>query len=146
MTQDKDIHFMHLALEEAKRAYEREEVPVGAVIVCEDRVIACAHNSVQKKDNAMAHAECIALEKACTVQGEKYLQSCTLYVTLEPCVMCAGACFWTQIGRVVFGASDEKRGYQRCKPDLIHPKTKVIAGVLAQESTQLLQSFFRMLR
>ena len=146
MWTQEDYHFMHLALEEAKKAYQMQEVPVGAVVVYQGEVIAQAHNIVQKKKDALAHADCIALQKACIARGAKYLPSSTLYVTLEPCVMCAGACYWTQLGKLVFGTKDEKRGYQKWTPSLLHPKTIVLDGLLAQESKQLLQAFFQTLR
>ncbi|MEM7362039.1 MAG: nucleoside deaminase [Bacteroidota bacterium] len=146
MVSDQDIYFMRIALAEAEKAYALEEVPVGAVVVYGQEVIARAHNKVQAAREATAHAELLALQRACQAKGEKYLPECTLYVTLEPCAMCAGACFWTQIGKVVFGASDEKRGYRRWQPDLLHPKTVVLDDLLAQESCDLLQRFFRKLR
>ena len=137
---------MELALEEAAKAYDAQEVPVGAIVTCEEKVIARAHNRVQQDGKATAHADLLALEKACEQRGAKYLPDCTLYVTLAPCAMCAGACYWTQIGRVVFGAQDEKKGYQRWSPSLFHPTTVVLGDVLPERSRYLLQTFFQKLR
>ena len=137
---------MQLALKQAQKAYAQDEVPVGAVVTYGHEVIAQAHNTVQQNAQAVAHAELLALQQACKKKGEKYLPQCTLYVTLEPCTMCAGACYWTQLGKLVFAAQDKKRGYQQCSPSLIHPKTIVAHGLLAQESTRLLQAFFQQLR
>ena len=141
-----DQQYMCIALQEAEKAFALEEVPAGAVVIYKGEVIARAHNRVQADRVAVVHAELSVLMEACRVRGEKYLPDCTLYVTLEPCAMCASACFWTQIGRVVFGASDAKRGYQKWTPCLLHPRTVVEGGVLEQESRELLQSFFKKLR
>lgn len=146
MCLEQDQYFMELAFQEAEKAAALGEVPVGAVLVCEGELIARAHNAVEQRGTAIAHAELLVLEEACKKRGEKYLQECTLYVTLEPCVMCAGACFWTQIKQLVFAARDKKRGYQRCRPSIIHPKTTVRAGIFQERSTRLLQSFFQKLR
>jgi tRNA(adenine34) deaminase len=136
-----DEFFMKMALQEAKIAYNEGEIPVGAVITCHDQVIAKAHNQTETLNDVTAHAEMIAFTAAAEALGGKYLTECTLYVTLEPCVMCAGASFWTQISRVVYGASDVKRGYSK-KGDLFHPKTKIEGGLLANISEEMLKAFF----
>lgn len=141
-----DEYFMRAALSEAKKAFESDEVPVGAVIVCKNRIIARAHNMTEKLTDVTAHAEMLAFTAAGNFLGAKYLQDCTLYVTLEPCVMCAGAGFWTQLDRIVFGASDEKRGYGIFGDNLIHPRTQIKKGVLADECAELLRDFFRLKR
>ncbi|MGE4568579.1 MAG: nucleoside deaminase [Bacteroidales bacterium] len=137
-----DQLYMKEALKEAKKAAAKDEVPVGAVVVCANRIIARAHNLTETLNDVTAHAEMQAITAASHALGGKYLDECTLYVTLEPCVMCAGALFWAQTGRVVYGAADPKRGYSS-KGVTLHPKTEVTGGVLAQESAQLLQSFFQ---
>lgn len=137
-----DAYFMTQALQEARHAFETGEVPVGAVIVMADRIIARGHNLTETLNDVTAHAEMQAFTAAANTLGGKYLVDCCLYVTLEPCVMCAGAAFWTQIGRIVFGASDPKRGFLRIKNQLIHPKTEIIGGIMARESQQLIQDFF----
>jgi tRNA(adenine34) deaminase len=134
---------MNEALKEAKRALEKDEVPIGAVIVCEDRIIARAHNLTEILNDVTAHAEMQAFTAASGYLGGKYLNECTLYVTIEPCVMCAGASFWAQLGTLVYGANDPKRGYRLIDQQLLHPKTKVISGVLAQECGELMTSFFK---
>jgi tRNA(adenine34) deaminase len=136
-----DTYFMKQALIEAEKAYDKNEVPVGAVIVLNDTIIARAHNLTETLTDVTAHAEMQAFTSASDYLGGKYLQECTLYVTLEPCQMCAGASYWTQIGKIVFGTSDPKRGYQYYKTTL-HPKTKVIGGVLEEECGMLLKKFF----
>ena len=133
---------MKLALEEARLAFEKDEVPVGAVVVSKNRVIAKARNSVQQLNDPTAHAELLAISAATEFLGSKYLNECTLYVTLEPCPMCAGALFWSQIGKVVYATNDEKRGCSLYSPSLYHPKTEVIAGIMAEDSALLLKSFF----
>ena len=138
-----DEYFMREALKEAHKAYELDEVPVGAVIVCKDRIIARAHNLTERLNDVTAHAEMQAFTSAANHLGGKYLDECTLYVTLEPCVMCAGASFWTQIGRIVYGASDEKRGYTITGANLLHPQTVVVPGILETECAELLKSFFK---
>jgi len=140
-----DTYFMRKALQEAEIALSQGEVPIGAVIVCHDQIIAKGHNQVETLNDPTAHAEMLAFTAATNFLGAKYLPDCTLYVTLEPCQMCAGAAFWTQIGRIVYGAEDEKRGYQHwhCK---VHPKTKVTGGILAKESKKLMDIFFKKLR
>ena len=126
-----DQYFMKQALLEAEKAFERGEVPVGAVVVCKDRIIARAHNLTETLTDVTAHAEMQAITAAASAIGGKYLSDCTLYVTVEPCVMCAGAIAWSQMGTLVFGAEDEKRGYQRYAPEALHPKTVVKKGVMA---------------
>jgi tRNA(adenine34) deaminase len=138
-----DEYFMREALKEARIAFDLDEVPVGAVIVCNDRIIARGHNMTERLNDVTAHAEMQAFTSASNYLGAKYLDECTLYVTLEPCVMCAGAAFWTQIGRVVYGAADEKRGYTRTKAPLLHPKTNVVPGILEAECAELLTDFFK---
>jgi tRNA(adenine34) deaminase len=141
-----DEHFMKLALAEAQKAFRANEIPVGAVVVCQGRVVARAHNLTQRLADATAHAEMQAYTAASNFLGAKYLPDCTLYVTLEPCPMCAGAAYWAQIGRIVYGASDPKRGYSLHSPQLLHPKTEVTHGVLADECAQLVQQFFELKR
>jgi tRNA(adenine34) deaminase len=144
LTVQSDQYFMQQALKEAQCAYENGEVPVGAVIVCENRIIARAHNQTEQLTDVTAHAEILAITAASHYLGSKYLPTCTLYVTLEPCVMCAGAVAWAQLGRLVYGASDDKRGFMLFGgKQLLHPKTKVEAGVLQKESMALLKAFFR---
>ncbi|MGL4519751.1 MAG: nucleoside deaminase [Phocaeicola sp.] len=138
-----DIHYMKQALIEAQRAAERDEVPVGAVIVCKDRIIGRGHNLTEALNDVTAHAEMQAITAAAGTLGGKYLTDCTLYVTVEPCVMCAGAIAWSQLGRLVFGAEDAKRGYQRYAADALHPKTVVVKGLLAQECGDLMKMFFK---
>ncbi len=136
-------YFMNEALKEARKALEKDEVPVGAVIVTDNTVIARAHNLTETLNDVTAHAEMQAITAAASWLGGKYLTGCTLYITLEPCVMCAGAIFWAQMGAVVYGADDDKRGYTLTGQPLMHPKTGVRKGVLAEECTQLLKDFFR---
>ena len=137
-----DQYFMKQALLEAEKAFERGEVPVGAVVVCKDRIIARAHNLTETLTDVTAHAEMQAITAAASAIGGKYLFDCTLYVTVEPCVMCAGAIAWSQMGTLVFGAEDEKRGYQRYAPEALHPKTVVKKGVMADECATLMKQFF----
>lgn len=138
-----DEYFMREALKEARTARDLDEVPIGAVIVSNNRIIARGHNLSEQLNDVTAHAEMQAFTAAANYIGGKYLQQCTLYVTLEPCVMCAGAAFWTQIGRVVYGASDEKRGFSRLQANVLHPKTTLISGVLEEECADLLRIFFQ---
>ena len=138
-----DEHFMRQALKEAQKALEEDEVPVGAVVVANNQIIGRAHNQTQLLQDVTAHAEIMAVTAATNFLNSKYLQDCTLYVTLEPCVMCAGALFWAQIGRVVYGAGDEKRGFMRFGKTLLHPKTKLEFGVLHDECSELISSFFK---
>lgn len=138
-----DVYYMKQALMEAEKASGRGEVPVGAVVVCRDRIIARTHNLTETLNDVTAHAEMQAITAAANSLGGKYLTDCTLYVTVEPCVMCAGAIAWAQTGRLVFGADDDKRGYQRYAPQALHPKTEVVKGVMAEECVQLMKDFFR---
>lgn len=137
-----DSFYMNRALEEARRAAEQGEVPVGAVVVCRDRIIARAHNLTEMLHDVTAHAEMQAITAAANALGGKYLDVCTLYVTVEPCPMCAGALAWAQLGRLVYGASDPKRGYTTLQAPMLHPKTQVTAGVLADECGALMTDFF----
>ena len=137
-----DNRYMKMALDEAARAYEEGEVPVGAIVVCKGRVIARAHNLTETLTDVTAHAEMQAVTAAANYLGGKYLNDCTLYVTVEPCIMCAGALGWAQLGRLVYGASDDKRGFQRFAPQALHPKTEVLAGVMADECAALMKQFF----
>lgn len=137
-----DERYMREALKEAKRAYEMDEVPIGAVIVCDGIVIARAYNYTEHLNDVTAHAEMQAITSAANNLGGKYLQECTLYVTIEPCVMCAGGLFWAQIGRIVYGANDPKRGFSMIGTHLLHPKTKISKGVLEDECSQLMKTFF----
>ena len=131
-----------MALIEAQAAYDKGEIPVGAVVVWNGRIIARAHNLTETLHDVTAHAEMQAITAAANIMGGKYLKDCTLYVTLEPCIMCAGALGWSQISRVVYGASDPKRGYSTFSPNSLHPKTEVVSGILADQDLQLMQSFF----
>ncbi len=141
-----DEHFMRIALKQAEEAFAAGEIPVGAVVVCGETVVARARNQTQQLNDVTAHAEMLAITAAANYLGGKYLAQCTLYVTLEPCPMCAGALFWSQVGRVVYGAKDEKRGYSLISEKLLHPKTKVTAGMLSEECASLLLAFFQKLR
>lgn len=141
--ENRDEFFMRKALEEAKCAFAKGEIPVGAVVVCQDRIIARSYNLTETLTDVTAHAEMQAITAAANTLGGKYLTNCTLYVTVEPCVMCAGAIAWSQMGRLVFGASDEKRGYQKYAPNALHPKTEVVSGLLADEAAQLMKEFFK---
>lgn len=143
---DQDEKFMRLALNEARLALAKREVPIGAVVVAGGRVIGRGHNLVETLSDATAHAEMQALTAAMSTLGGKYLPECTLYVTVEPCVMCGGALAWSQIGRVVYGASDPKRGYSTFSERIMHPRTEVISGVLREECEALMSSFFATLR
>ena len=136
-----DSHFMRKALQEAEAAYEKGEVPIGAVVVVADRVIARAHNLTELLNDVTAHAEMQAITAAANFLGGKYLKECTLYVTLEPCQMCAGALYWSQIGKLVYGARDEQRGFIKMGTKL-HPKTKMIGGILEEECSEILKRFF----
>ncbi len=138
-----DKFYMKQALLEAQKAYDKGEVPVGAVVVCKDRIIVRAYNLTETLNDVTAHAEMQAITAAANTLGGKYLNECTLYVTVEPCVMCAGAIAWAQVGRLVFGAEDAKRGYQCYAPQALHPKTVVVKGVLADEASVLMTDFFR---
>ena len=141
-----DEKYMRFAINEAQKAFDNDEVPVGAVVVAGGRIIARASNLVETLTDVTAHAEMQAITAAASALGGKYLQDCTLYVTVEPCVMCAGALAWSQIGRIVYGASDPKRGYARFGKALLHPRTEVVSGVLADECEKLMTYFFAKLR
>ena len=136
-------YYMKQALIEAKKAFEADEVPVGAVIVCNNKIIARTHNFTERLTDFTAHAEMQAFTSASEYLGNKYLDKCTLYVTLEPCTMCAGAAFWTRIGNVIYGASDDRRGYKRITENILHPSTKVMGGVLENEARALIKTFFQ---
>jgi len=141
-----DEYFMKEALKEAQRSFDEDEVPIGAVVVCNERIIARAHNLTERLNDVTAHAEMQAFTAAADYLGGKYLEECTLYVTIEPCVMCAGASYWSRIGKIVFGAKDEKKGYSKIKSELLHPKTEVISGVLEKECGDLMKTFFNQKR
>ncbi len=141
-----DEYFMRQALTEAKLAFSEDEIPIGAVIVNKNRIIARAHNLTETLNDVTAHAEMQAITAAASVMGGKYLTDCTLYVTVEPCPMCAGALRWAQIAKIVFGASDEKRGYRTVSPGMLHPRTEVVSGILADECASLMQLFFEQKR
>lgn len=146
MTDPRDEYYMSLALRQAEEAYDNDEVPVGAVIVCNGRVIATGNNQTEALNDVTAHAEMIALTAAANNLGGKYLPQCTLYVTVEPCIMCAGALGWSQIGRIVYGASDPKRGFTKfCRQDLspLHPKTIVTAGIMENDCAEIMKDFFQ---
>ena len=136
-------YYMQQALREAEAAYDEGEIPVGAVIVSSDRIIARAHNNTERLHDVTAHAEMLAFTAASEMLGAKYLTGCTLYVTLEPCVMCAGAASWTQIKKIVYGASDPKRGFERIGRELLHPKTEVESGLMQEECEAILKKFFQ---
>lgn len=138
-----DTYYMKQALMEAVKAAEQGEVPVGAVVVCRDRIIGRGHNLTETLNDVTAHAEMQAVTAAANTLGGKYLNECTLYVTVEPCVMCAGAIAWAQTEKLVFGAEDPKRGYQKYAPDALHPKTIVVKGILADECARLMKDFFK---
>ena len=142
----KDEQFMRKALVEAQQAYDDGEIPVGAVIVCNDRIISRAHNLTETLCDVTAHAEMQAITSAANMLGGKYLTDCTLYVTVEPCPMCAGAIGWAQIPRIVFGAADEKRGYRAFAPNVLHPKAQITAGIHVEECAMVMKVFFRIRR
>jgi tRNA(adenine34) deaminase len=146
MIKPNDDFFMQIAISEAILAYESGEVPVGAVVVSSGKIVAKAHNQMQRLNDPTAHAEMIALTAACASVGSRYLSECTLYVTLEPCPMCAAATNWAQIGRIVFGASDPKRGFGLHQPSLLHSKTQICEGVLKDKCLEVLETFFWKLR
>lgn len=139
-------YYMREALKEAKKAFDNGEVPVGAVVVCQKKIIARAHNQTEQLTDATAHAEMLAVTAAANYLGSKYLDECTLYVTLEPCVMCAGALHWVQLQALVYGAADLQRGFSLIPTKLLHPKTTVIEGIKKEESKELINAFFRRLR
>ncbi len=138
-----DNDYMKMALIQAQMAFEKDEVPVGAVVVCKDRVIARAYNLTETLNDVTAHAEMQAITSAADALGGKYLDTCTLYVTVEPCIMCAGALGWAQLGRLVYGAADPKRGYSAFAPHALHPKTEVTAGIMEDECASLMRDFFK---
>ena len=138
-----DTYFMKEALKEAQKAFVKDEVPVGAVIVCENQIIARSHNYTETLNDVTAHAEMQAFTAAADYLGGKYLNECTLYVTLEPCVMCGGASYWTQLKKIVFGAADEKRGFSILSENILHPKTEVESGLMKEECSKLLTDFFQ---
>lgn len=137
-----DEHYMREALKQAQLAFDADEVPVGAVVVCQKKIIARAHNLTETLNDVTAHAEMQAFTSAANFLGGKYLKDCTLYVTLEPCIMCAGASYWTQLSRIVFAAPDDKRGFSKMTERILHPTTIIKGGILAEESMQLLKTFF----
>lgn len=137
-----DEYYMGKALEEAQKAFHEDEVPIGAIVVCDDKVIARAHNLTETLNDVTAHAEMQAITAAANMLGGKYLSNCTLYVTVEPCPMCAGAIGWAHIRRVVYGAPDEKRGYKKYAPQVMHPRVNVTCGVLEEECRTLMRQFF----
>ncbi|MGP8216166.1 MAG: nucleoside deaminase [Bacteroidia bacterium] len=138
-----DEPYMREALKEARKAYDKDEIPIGAVIVCAGSIIARAHNLTEQLTDVTAHAEMQAFTSAASHIGGKYLQECTLYVTIEPCIMCAGASFWAQLGRLVYGASDPKRGFMTVGTRLLHPKTIITSGILEDECSSILSSYFQ---
>ena len=141
-----DEYFMNEALKEAQKAFDQDEVPIGAVIVCNNKIIARAHNLTERLNDVTAHAEMQAFTAAASYLGGKYLEDCTLYVTIEPCVMCAGAAYWTQIQRIVFGAKDEKRGFLKVSKKLLHPKTQLISSIMEKECSAMIKKFFEQKR
>lgn len=138
-----DEFYMKEAFKEAQKALEKDEVPVGAVIVCKNTIIARAHNLTEQLNDITAHAEMQAITSAANYLGAKYLNECTIYITLEPCIMCAGALNWAQIGKIVFAAKDEKKGYSTLDQNILHPKTEVISGILEKECSEILKDFFK---
>jgi tRNA(adenine34) deaminase len=138
-----DEYFMKRAIQEAVTAFDKDEIPVGAVVVANNRIIARAHNLTETLTDVTAHAEMQAITAAANLLGGKYLNECTLYVTVEPCVMCAGALAWAQIGRLVYGAGDDKRGFTKFAPAALHPKTEVVSGIMADDCADLMIGFFR---
>jgi len=138
-----DEYFMREALKEAKRAFDADEIPVGAIVVCNNRIIARAHNLTERLNDVTAHAEMQAITSAANFLNGKYLNECTMYITLEPCVMCAGALSWSQIGKIIYGASDTKRGFNLVGNKILHPKTELISGIIADECSELLKTFFQ---
>ncbi|WP_443945016.1 nucleoside deaminase [Pedobacter sp. AW1-32] len=137
-----DIHYMNMAITEAKKALAEEEIPIGAIVVCKNRIVGRGYNLTERFNDVTAHAEMQAFTSAAQTLGGKYLKDCTLYVTIEPCVMCAGASYWTQISRIVYGAREEKRGFISKGSNLLHPKTELTGGILADECVQLMKDFF----
>lgn len=146
MPANEDEYYMRMALRQAELALDAEEIPVGAVVVCQGKIIAKAYNQTELLQDVTAHAEMIAITAAAQHLGAKYLKDCTLYVSLEPCLMCAGALYWAQLGRLVYGAKEEKRGFERLGKSHLHPKTQVLGGVLAEDAESMLKTFFSMRR
>lgn len=138
-----DEYYMKEALKEAQKAFDKDEVPVGAIVVCNDKIIARSHNMTEKLNDVTAHAEMLAITSATNFLGGKYLNECTLYITLEPCIMCAGALFWSQVKKIVYAASDVKRGFSLVEATILHPKTEVVVGVMQQEASDLITCFFK---
>jgi tRNA(adenine34) deaminase len=138
-----DNHFMGEAIKEAKKAIEQDEVPIGAVIVCDNQIIAKAHNLTEKLNDVTAHAEMQAITAASDYLGGKYLKDCTIYITLEPCLMCAGALQWSQISKIVYAADDEKKGFSKYNENVFHPKTEIIKGIRSEECAGMLKDFFK---
>ena len=141
-----DAYFMNMAYKDAQKAFDEKEVPVGAVVIAKNQVIAKAYNQTEKLNDSTAHAEILAITSAMSFLGNKYLKECTLYVTLEPCVMCAGALKWSQLGKVIFAAEDHKHGFMRYGKELLHPKTKLEYGIMETECSGILKEFFEMRR
>lgn len=141
-----DEHFMKEALKEAQKAFDIDEVPVGAVIVCNKQIIARAHNLTERLNDVTAHAEMQAFTSAANYLGAKFLEECTLYVTIEPCIMCAGASYWSRIGKIVYGAKDEKKGYSKLKDNILHPKSEIVSGILEKECGELMSNYFKQKR
>jgi len=141
-----DEYFMKEAFKEAEKAFEKDEIPIGAVIVNNNQIIAKAHNLTETLNDVTAHAEMQAFTSATNYLGGKYLNECTLYVTLEPCIMCGGASYWTQLSKLVYGASDKTRGFSSLNKNILHPKTQIISGVLESECSELLSNFFKLKR
>jgi len=141
-----DEYFMKEALKEAQLAFDKDEVPIGALVVCNERIIARAHNLTERLNDVTAHAEMQAFTAAADYLGGKYLEECTLYVTIEPCVMCAGASYWARIGKIVYAARDKKKGYSKIGKKILHPKTKVVSGLLEPECGKLMKDYFKMKR
>lgn len=137
------VHFMREAYKEALRALEKDEVPIGAVVVCSNKIIGRGHNLTERLNDVTAHAEMQAFTAAANYLGGKYLDECTLYVTVEPCVMCAGASQWAHIGQIVYGASDDKMGYTKISAKILHPKTVIVKGIMEKECAELMKKFFR---
>ena len=146
MDAEQDKKYMELAYKEAVEAYDKDEIPVGAIVVCNGRIVARTHNLTETLNDVTAHAEMQAITAAANELGGKYLNNCTLYVTLEPCIMCAGAIGWSQLGRLVWGADDLKRGFSRYAPDALHPKTEVTKGVLEEKCSEIIKEFFKQKR
>lgn len=140
-----DEYFMQLSLKEAQKAFDESEIPIGCIVVCQNKIIGKGYNLTEKLHDVTAHAEMQAITAASNYLGGKYLDECTLYVTIEPCIMCAGAIFWSRAGRLVYGAKDEKRGFSKVG-NLLHPSTELVSGILAKECGELVTTFFRKLR